>query len=522
MVKNLNLFTLKSLLPLIFICKMSSKKKSPNTEVPAKKLKLEDINDDYTFIKEIAEERLSTAASIKDFKFNKKRVKILSEAKDIPENAHSVLYWMSRDQRVQDNWAFLYAQHLALKLDIPLCVCFCLVPKFLDATIRHYHFMLKGLQEVAEECQSLNIHFHLLLGEASNVLPEFIKSNHVGGVVTDFCPLRVPRKWVTDVQNKLPPDVPFCQVDAHNIVPCWVASDKQEYGARTIRRKIHDKLKEFFTGFPPVIKQKHCAKCEFEPVKWDKVEDFLSVNMDVGDVAWAKPGTTSGLLKIDDFCKKRLKHFNDLRNDPTKDNLSNLSPWFHFGQISIQRTISCVTKFKSKYGASVDAFVEEAVIRRELADNFCFYNPKYDKVDGAYDWAKKTLKDHAKDKREYIYSKEQLENAKTHDPLWNAAQRQMTREGKMHGFLRMYWAKKILEWTPSPEDALEIAIYLNDKYELDGRDPNGYVGCMWSICGIHDQGWAERAVFGKIRFMNFKGCQRKFDVNEFVRKYKEK
>ncbi|GFT28683.1 deoxyribodipyrimidine photo-lyase [Trichonephila clavipes] len=490
---------------------------------PAKKQKTDETeNDGQELIKEIKQSRLSFATSIKEFKFNKKRVRVLSDAKDIAENAECIVYWMSRDQRVQDNWAFLYAQHLALKLDLPLCVCFCLVPKFLDATIRHYRFMLKGLKEVSEECESLNIHFHLLFGEAKKVLPEFIKTNNVGGVVTDFSPLRVPAKWVSDVLSKLPEDVPLCQVDAHNIVPCWIASDKLEYGARTIRKKIHDKLKDFLTEFPPVIKQKETAKCTYQSTDWDKVESNLEVNMDVKEVAWAKPGTTAGLLQISEFCKKRLKGFGDLRNDPTKNNLSNLSPWFHFGQISVQRAILTVLKYKSKYGSSVDAFVEEAVIRRELADNFCYYNKKYDKIEGAYDWAKKTLKDHSKDKREYIYTKEQFENAKTHDLLWNAAQRQMTREGKMHGFLRMYWAKKILEWTNSPEEGLEFAIYFNDKYSLDGRDPNGYVGCMWSICGIHDQGWAERAVFGKIRFMNYKGCQRKFDVNEFIRRYREK
>ncbi|KAG8188596.1 hypothetical protein JTE90_005952 [Oedothorax gibbosus] len=497
------------------------KKKTEDSGKPAvKKQKVEDSPEaDLEFVKNVEDARKATAKSIKDFKFNKKRVRVISDAQDVPESAKSIVYWMSRDQRVQDNWAFLKAQHLALKLDLPLCVCFCLVPKFLDATIRHYRFMLKGLKEVSEECESLNIHFHLLFGEAKDVLPKFVATNKVGGIVTDFCPLRVPLKWLSDVASKLPDDVPLVQVDAHNIVPCWVASDKQEYGARTIRKKIHDKLKEFLTDFPPVIKQKISAECKSEPINWEEVESTLEVNMDVGDVSWATPGTNAGLLKISDFCRNRLKHFGDLRNDPTRNYLSNLSPWFHFGQISIQRTILIVQKLKSKYSASVDAFVEEAVVRRELADNFCYYNKKYDKVEGAYDWAKNTLKDHAKDKREYIYTLKQFENSETHDLLWNAAQRQMVKEGKMHGFLRMYWAKKILEWTKSPEEALEFAIYLNDKYELDGRDPNGYVGCMWSICGAHDRAWVARPVFGKIRFMNFKGCQRKFDVNEFIRKY---
>ena len=177
-------------------------------------------------------------------------------------------------------------------------------------------------------------------------------------------------------------------------------------------------------------------------------------------------------------------------------------------------------KLKSKYTKSVEAFLEESIVRRELADNFCYYNENYDKLEGAYDWARKTLEDHAKDKREYLYTEEQLGKGETHDPLWNAAQVQLVKEGKMHGFLRMYWAKKILEWTKSPQDALRISIYLNDRFNYDGRDPNGYTGSMWSIAGIHDQGWRERPIFGKIRYMNYEGCKRKFDVVAFENKYR--
>ena len=158
-------------------------------------------------------------------------------------------------------------------------------------------------------------------------------------------------------------------------------------------------------------------------------------------------------------------------------------------------------------------------MRRELSDNFCFYNPNYDNLNGIYPWARESLNLHKADTRSPLYTKDQFERAETYDDLWNAAQFQMVQTGKMHGFLRIYWAKKILEWSESPETALEIAIYLNDKYSLDGRDPNGYVGCMWSIGGIHDQGWAERSIFGKIRYMNYAGCKRKFDVAKFVKRY---
>ncbi|XP_057994463.1 deoxyribodipyrimidine photo-lyase-like [Hevea brasiliensis] len=152
-------------------------------------------------------------------------------------------------------------------------------------------------------------------------------------------------------------------------------------------------------------------------------------------------------------------------------------------------------------------------IEETLQIPFFLFRPHYDSLQGAWEWAQNTLLDHASDKREHIYSLEQLERAQTADPLWNASQLEMIHYGKMHGFMRMYWAKKILVWTRGPEEALAISIHLNDKYELDGRDPSGYVGCMWSICGVHDQGWKERPVFGKIRYMNYAGCKRKFDVD---------
>uniref|UniRef100_A0A8C6X9W6 Deoxyribodipyrimidine photo-lyase n=1 Tax=Naja naja TaxID=35670 RepID=A0A8C6X9W6_NAJNA len=443
-----------------------------------KKFKSLDDPRTQSLAKTVQEGRLSAGASVADFPYNKKRVRLMSPAPDLKEGARGIMYWMSRDQRVQDNWAFLYAQRLALK---------------------------QGLEEVAEECRLLAIPFHLLVGFAKDTLPIFVTQHGIGGVVTDFSPLRVPMQWVQDVQERLPSDVPLAQVDAHNIVPCWVASDKQEYGARTIRRKIHDRLAEFLTEFPPV---------------WQNLGMDLQVDRSVKEVEWATPGSASGLKVLEEFVKDRLKCFGSDRNDPNRPALSNLSPWFHFGQVAVQRAILEVRKHRTRYKESVEGFVEEAVVRRELADNFCFYNPNYDKVEGAYDWAKTTLKLHAQDKRPYLYTLEQLEEGKTHDPLWNAAQLQMVHEGKMHGFLRMYWAKKILEWTRSPEEALQFSIYLNDRYELDGRDPNGYVGCMWSICGIHDQGWAERAIFGKIRYMNYAGCKRKFDVAQFERKYR--
>ncbi|XP_030608569.1 CPD photolyase isoform X2 [Archocentrus centrarchus] len=456
----------------------------------------------------------------KDIKFNKKRLRFISDTQKIRQGSEGVLYWMLRDQRVQDNWALIHAQLLAAEENLPLHICFCLeVPKSELSTQRHYSFMLKGLKEVAKECKHLNIQFHLLHGAPGNVLPGFASDHSLGAVVTDFSPLREPLQWLEDVKKKLPQDIPFIQVDAHNIVPCWVASPKLEYSARTIRGKITNLLSEFLTDFPLVEKHPYTAAGTAKEVDWDKTLASLEVDRTVEETEWAKPGTKAGMDMLESFIDVRLKLFGSQRNDPNAPALSQLSPWLRFGQLSAQRVALQVQRSGKNAGQSIPAFIEELVVRRELTDNFCFYNKKYDSVEGAYEWAQKTLKDHAKDKRPYLYTREQLEKAKTHDKLWNAAQYQMVTEGKMHGFLRMYWAKKILEWTSSPQEALSIALYLNDRYELDGQDPNGFVGCMWSICGIHDQGWAERPVFGKIRYMNYKGCLRKFNVAQFEKTY---
>ncbi|XP_030388576.1 deoxyribodipyrimidine photo-lyase [Scaptodrosophila lebanonensis] len=489
-------------------------------QIPAKVLSKPNYTNFEQFLEHIENQRRSCASNVQEFSFKKKRVRILSEARDVKDKCTGgVVYWMSRDARVQDNWALLFAQRLALKLELPLNVVFCLVPKFLNATLRHYKFMIGGLQEVEQQCRALNIPFHLLLGPAVDRIPKFVREHDVGAVVCDMAPLRVPRQWVEAVTQALPAEVPLTQVDAHNIVPLWVASEKQEYAARTIRNKINSKLGEFLSEFPPVIKHPYGKGCVKErPVDWKAAYEMLECDKSVDEVD-SRPGYQAACRQLFDFCTRRLGKFNEKRNDPTVDALSGLSPWFHFGQISVQRCILEVQRYHTQHKASVDAFCEEAIVRRELADNFCYYNEHYDSLKGLQSWALQTLNDHRKDERSPCYTLEELERARTYDDLWNSAQLQLVKEGKMHGFLRMYWAKKILEWTASPEEALEFTILLNDKYSLDGRDPNGYVGCMWSIGGVHDQGWKERSIFGKIRYMNYQGCKRKFDVTAYVMRY---
>ncbi|KAJ8603783.1 hypothetical protein CTAYLR_000180 [Chrysophaeum taylorii] len=425
----------------------------------------------------------------------------------------NVVYWMYRDQRAHDNWALLRAQALAVERGGTMSVCFVLFKEGLS--LRHYDFMLRGLEEVEAELLKHKVAFEVVR-DAAGVVAE-AQARDAGCVVCDFSPLRESRASRDAVARGLPVDVELREVDAHNVVPAWVASDKLEVGARTIRKKINDKLPRFLTEFPELQSQPATPPSDGARFDWRSALAEIKSSSEIPNVApidWCDPGERAAHAALDAFCTDgRLEIFADKRNDPNANAVSNLSPYFHFGQLSPQRAALRVNGCK---GAGVKAFIEESVVRRELADNFCLYQPNYDSLDGAARWARDSLELHERDRREHAMSRRQFEDANSHEDLWNAAQRQLVRAGKMHGFMRMYWCKKILEWSPTPVDALATAIYLNDKYSIDGKDPNGYVGVAWSVMGTHDMGWKERPVFGKIRYMNYNGCVRKFDVKRYV------
>ena len=443
---------------------------------------------------------------------NKKRVRAL---RDGAAGQGPIAYWMSRDQRAEDNWALLHAQQLALTRKEPLVVVFCLVPAFLSATMRQYAFMLDGLREVQGALREKNIPFHLVSGSPAKMIPRFVNEHRLGLLVTDFDPLRVKRRWKEAVAGTI--HIPFHEVDAHNIVPCWIASPKAEFAARTFRPKLRHALPEFLEEFPKLKRHPFQSNEDTRDLDWRRMARSLEVNTSMTGIDWIEPGQKAARKMLRHFVARTLGPYEERRNDPNLDGQSGLSPYLHFGQISAQRVALEVRKSTAD-SKSKEAFLEELVVRRELSDNFCFYNGNYDSVDGFPSWAQKTLEEHSQDKRQYIYSLEQFEGAETHDQLWNAAQMEMVKTGKMHGYMRMYWAKKILEWTETPADALRIATFLNDRYELDGRDPNGYVGCAWSIGGVHDRAWPSRPVFGKIRFMSYNGCRSKFDVDSYIEK----
>jgi len=430
---------------------------------------------------------------------------------DAPQRLGAVVYWMSRDQRMDDNWALLFAREQAEKAQVPLQVVFCLVPSFEGACLRQYDFMLQGLKETWNRAQQMGIPLHILAGNPEDVVPAFVRDLDAGCVVTDFDPLRSKQKWKQGVCQAL--DIPLYEVDAHNIIPAWRVSDKQEYAARTIRPKIQKLLAEFLEPFPAWEKL-HVSEEPCTPPDWNALRNGLDVDVSVAPVVGIIPGYTAGMDRMYAFMADGIDRYDQSSRNPNAHGLSRLSPWLHFGQIAAQRV--ALEAVRSRQTEGQQGFLEQMIIRRELTDNFCLHNPYYDSLKGLPTWGRTTLDKHRSDVRDYVYSRKDLEDGATHDSLWNAAQGEMVTTGTMHGYMRMYWAKKILEWSKTPEEAMATAIYLNDRYELDGRDPNGYVGVLWSMGGLHDRPWKERAVFGTVRYMNAAGCRRKFDVETYI------
>ena len=325
--------------------------------------------------------------------------------------------------------------------------------------------------------------------------------------------LRIQRQWRAEVAQAVECDL--VEVETNLIVPVGEASDQENFSAGTFRPRIHKKLDAYLVDLKPRKVRRDSLGLKLDGLDLgdiDRVVADLNVDCSVGRVADFHGGAEEARRRLDDFLANRLDAYPTARNDPNLDGQSHLSPYLHFGQIS---PLYVALRARRKRSKGKEAFLEELIVRRELSHNFVHHNPRYDSFDCLPPWVMRTLNFHNRDKREHIYSLEQFEAAQTHDPYWNAAQREMTLTGKMHGYMRMYWGKKILEWARSPQEAFRIALYLNNRYELDGRDPNGFAGVAWCF-GKHDRAWAERPVFGKVRYMNASGLKRKFDPDAYV------
>lgn len=456
------------------------------------------------------------------FDFDTDRIRYLNHR--TPIKGARILYWATRDFRLQDNWAMIYSQRLALEHKVPVTVCFMTKDDYaVHKGQRQIDFLCEGLEKLRIEMKKANIDLIAI----NATIPEFadiIRSNAVAAIITDFNPLR----QVNDAQHQLGrilnKEISLIQVDAHNIVPAWLASDKQEYMAKTLRPKINEKLDEFLVGFPEVDVHPYYQRFKCPSDKLIKIQEYRAKHIDslgLPKLSQVIGGADTAMQQLHLFLTEKLEKYGIESREPKYYYTSGLSPWLNCGFISAHRVALEVKNYNPrKFDKQIKTYLEELIIRRELADNYCFYNRNYDNFEGAPDWAKKTLLQHARDPRTIIYPMETLRTGDTADIIWNAAQRQMIEEGKMHGYLRMYWAKKILEWTETPQQALEVAIQLNDTYAIDGNDPNGYVGVMWSICGVHDQGFKERKIYGKIRFMADYQLQKKFDMATYCGRYK--
>jgi deoxyribodipyrimidine photo-lyase len=437
-----------------------------------------------------------------------------------------VVYWMQRAQRAHDNPALDLAVDLANALSLPVLVFFGVVP-YPSANLRHYAFMQQAFPDTARRLTERNIGFVLRCHPNSD-LAHFCNEVRAALLVGDENPIREAAHWRDVLAKKL--RIPYYTVDADVVVPSRLLL-KAQYAARTIRPRLKALLPDYLlpcrnprarvavasldlgSNTPPAL-------ASLAPSAGDRPADLTagwkSLDRSVAPVSSFTGGTDQALRLLDDFVANRLAHYPALQGAPDRDGTSRLSPYLHFGHIS-PVTIALAVRAAGVPEESKEKYLDELITWRELAINFVHFHPLYDSIECAEPWAHRSLAAHAADPRPVLYTRLQLERAETHDPLWNAAQLQMLHLGWMHNYMRMYWAKKILEWSPSPQSAYQTATYLNDKYFLDGRDPNGYAGVAWSIAGKFDRPWFDRPIFGVIRYMSGAAAAKKFDAAKYIR-----
>ena len=442
------------------------------------------------------------------------RIQSLNDAA-VYEDGRFVLYWMQQSQREAHNPALEYAIERANDLGKPVLSAFVVDASYPDANLRHFAFMLEGLAETAAALADRGIKLVGRFGSPPEVIAEL--AGDAALVVCDRGYLRHQRSWRTQLARSCKAAV--VQVEGDVVVPVEVVSDKQEYAARTIRSKVNRHRDEFIRA----LKRRRPEKSSL-PLRVTGDADFrkpgsvlegLDIDRSVPKSERFEAGTEAAQAALTRFLRHDLDGYADARNDPAKPQASRLSPYLHFGQISPVEIALKVQRAASGSDDDKEAFLEELIVRRELAMNFVTFCKDYDKYACLPDWALRTLDEHRDDARPDRYTRQQLEDAETHDPYWNAAMQEMLKTGYMHNYMRMYWGKKIIEWSNTPEYAFATTLYLNNKYFLDGRDPNSYTGVAW-LFGLHDRAWAERDVFGKIRYMNAAGLESKFDIDAYV------
>ncbi len=432
--------------------------------------------------------------------------------------AKCVVYWMQRAMRIQDNPALDVAIQAGNILGLPVVVYFSVIPNYPNANLRHYHFMAQGLRDAAEDAAELGVGF-IVRRHPSNSLEEFLDEVEAALLIGDENPCREPERWRNVLAKRL--KLPFWTVDADVVVPSAMFG-RSYFLLHHFRPYLKALLSQFLVASPKAIPQQRWTPWkDFRSLSLagDITEGFDKLDRTVTPVDSFTGGTHAAMRRLKEFVARELAFYEEKRNQPEVKGTSRLSPYLHFGNIgplTIALAVDDAAR-KGKVAASArDKFLDELIGWRELAVLFVRHNPNYDNWECAEPWARTTLLEHAGDQRPHRYTLEQLERAETGDELWNAAQREMVNTGWMHNYMRMYWAKKILEWAPDPARAFEWAVTLNDRYELDGRDANGYAGIAWAIVGKHDRPWFDRPVFGLIRPMSGSALAKKIDARAYI------
>lgn len=432
-----------------------------------------------------------------------------------------VLYWAQMNRRVESNHGLAYAVELANGLGLPVLFYEGLTCSYPHASDRFHTFLLEGVPATARRLKTLGIGyvFHLRRRRTDSNDAFYQLATEAAAVVTDDYPVFVAHEHNLSVPAKL--RIPYYVADSSCIVPMGHFI-KQEYAAYTIRPKIKKVLEEClkpvelppvkrrFTGALPALHTTVAKSNIAELVAACEIDHSIPPSTE------RRGGREEAERRLRYFLENNLRRYAKLNREPSAHATSELSPYLHFGHISSLEVALAVRQYAAEHKLIANEFLEQLIVRRELAFNFARFSPSLNSLDALPNWARTTLQKHVGDPREPVYSREQFERAATHDALWNATQTELLTRGVIHGYYRMYWGKKILEWSATPEEALATMIYLHDRYALDGRDPNTYTNILWCF-GLHDRPWSERKIFGMTRYMSLEGMKRKTDVDAYIR-----
>ncbi len=441
---------------------------------------------------------------------------------DRPTNANAryVLYWMQMYKRVDNNHALIFAIRKANELKLPLVVYEGLKYNYPWASDRLHTFILEGVEEKRVEFERLGIRYVFYLQQNADSPKRTVAAlaKDAALIVTDDYPCFIIPEHNRRVAEKA--EMPVFAVDSNGVIP-MAKFDKEEYAAYTIRPKINKLLERYLKPLPfenvnvsGVGLDVDCPETIVTSATISELVAECDIDHAVKPSRHYRGGTTAGRDRLNKFVNEILPDYNTARSKPDRDGSSRLSSYLHFGFLS-PIEVALAVRDSDAPQESKDAYLEELIVRRELSFNMTRFNPNYDSLDALPAWVHKTMREHADDERQFNYSLEQLEAGKTHDELWNAAQREMVVTGEMHNYVRMLWGKNVIAWSPSYEVAFATLVHLNNKYCLDGRDPNSYAGILWCF-GKHDRPWMERPVFGTIRYMTSGSTGKKFDSKKYI------